>query len=103
MIYYLRVYDKVTGTLLGHLADISPDGMMIVSESPVDAGAKFQCRMMLPRELKASQEILFSAQSIWTKKDVNPDFYATGFKIDNIAAADIQVMDILIDEFGFRD
>jgi len=59
--------------------------------------------MTLPRELKASREIVFSAQSIWSKKDVNPDFYATGFKIDNITAADIQIMDILVDQFGFRD
>jgi hypothetical protein len=36
LIYYLRVFEKNTDTLLGYLVDITPEGIMIMSESPVE-------------------------------------------------------------------
>ena len=103
LIYYLRVYDRSTGVLIGHLADITTDGIMLVSEAPIKTDKDFKFKMTLPAELEGSRDITFDASSIWSHKDVNPDFYATGFKIDNIERKDIELIEILIDTFGFRD
>ena len=103
LIYYLRVYDRNTGVLIGHLADITTDGVMLVSETPVKTETDFDFKMTLPAEIEGSREITFETSSIWSKKDVNPDFYATGFKIRNIDNRDLDLISILIDAFGFRD
>ena len=103
LIYYLRVYDRKTGVLIGHLADITTDGIMLVSEVPIKTEEDFDFKMTLPAEIEGSRDIAFDASSIWCKKDVNPDFYATGFKISDIDNRDIELIEILIDSFGFRD
>lgn len=103
LIYYLRVYDRKAGVLIGHLADITTDGIMLVSEAPIKTEADFNFKMTLPAEIEGNRDISFDANSIWCKKDVNPDFYATGFKISNIENRDIELIEILIDSFGFRD
>ena len=59
--------------------------------------------MTLPAELEGKRDISFDAISIWCKKDVNPDFYATEFKISDVETKDIDLIETLIDGFGFRD
>ena len=103
LIYYLRVYDCNSGILIGHLADITTDGIMLVSESPIKTEIDFNFKMTLPEAIEGSRDITFNAESIWCKKDVNPDFYATGFKISNIEDKDTELIEFLIDSFGFRD
>jgi len=103
LIYYLRVYDRQRETLLGHLADITIDGMMLMSEVQIQAGTDFAFRMTLPEGFEKTREITFEARSIWSKKDVNPDFYATGFKFNNINPDDEALIETLINDFGFRD
>jgi hypothetical protein len=103
LIYYLRVYDAVTNTLLGHLADISTDGIMIVSENPIAADQELMLKMIMPQELEGTRELTFQAKSIWSKKDINPDFFANGFKLNDIHSSDAELIGYLIDEFGFRD
>ncbi|MFH1062606.1 MAG: PilZ domain-containing protein [Candidatus Omnitrophota bacterium] len=103
LIYYLRVYDAAKGPLLGHIADISTDGVMIISELSIPIATDFTLKMIMPRELEGTKELIFQARSLWSKKDVNPDFYANGFKIQAINSADAELIEYLIDEFGFRD
>ncbi len=103
LIYYLRVYDAATDRPIGNIADISTDGIMIVSESSIHPDIDFMLKMIMPKELEGTKELMFQARSLWSKKDVNPDFYANGFKIHDINTSDVQLIEYLIDEFGFRD
>ncbi|MBU1042968.1 MAG: PilZ domain-containing protein [Candidatus Omnitrophica bacterium] len=103
LIYYLRVYDAANDRLIGHIADISTDGIMIISESSIAPDKEFVLKMIMPQQLEGTKELMFKASSLWSKKDVNPDFYANGFKIQDINTADRELIEYLIDEFGFRD
>ncbi len=102
LIYYLRVFDRDTNELLGHLIDISPQGIMIMSEEPLETNKHFKLRMDLPVEIFEKSEIEFNAESRWTKKDVNPQFYDTGFYITDLSYADGRLIEKLIDDYGFR-
>ncbi len=102
LIYYLRVFDRDTDRLLGHLIDISPQGIMIMSEEPLETNKTFTLRMDLPEDIFDKSEIEFEAESRWTKKDVNPEFYDTGFAITNLSYTDGRLIEKLIDDYGFR-
>ena len=102
LIYYLRVFDRISGRQLGHLVDLTPDGMMLMSERPVRVGRTIGCKMVLPGG-SDEQTIEFDATSLWTAEDVNPDFYDTGFKFEKISPADLAQIETLIDDYGFRD
>jgi hypothetical protein len=103
LIYYLQIMDKATNDLMGHLVDITAEGLMVISESPFEINKEFHFRMMLPKEIIGKEALEFSAISQWTRKDVNPDFYDTGFKLLDLSEADMLRVDQLIHHFGFQD
>ncbi len=83
--------------------DITTEGMMLLSEQPIETGRTLQFRMLLPAEIHSSAQIAFDAFGLWCKKDINPDFYATGFEFREITLKDVEVIEKLIDDFGFRE
>ncbi|MBI9050985.1 MAG: PilZ domain-containing protein [Anaerolineaceae bacterium] len=103
LIYYLRIMNRDTNELLGHLVDITAEGIMVISENQLEINKNFNFRMMLPKEIVGKEMLEFSAKSLWSKKDINPDFYDTGFKIDDMTEADSLRIDQLIHHFGFQD
>jgi hypothetical protein len=88
---------------MGHLMDITPDGIKLISEEAIPVGKTFQFRMDLPEDIMAKPFIFFDALSVWTAPDINPDFYNTGFRVFNMDTKDIELIDHMIDEYGFRD
>jgi c-di-GMP-binding flagellar brake protein YcgR len=103
LIYYLKVFEKKTDTLLGHLVDITEEGLMIVSENCVEEDKVFKLKMLLPREIEDKEEIEFDARSMWCHKDVNPSLYGVGFKFEYVDTLSRQIIFELIHEFGFSD
>lgn len=103
LIYYLRVFDRRSGGLLGHLVDLTTEGIMLIAERPVPPDRTYACRMVLPGEGDDQREVTFDARSIWCQKDVNPAFYAAGFALDRPDPQAVETIEQIIDEFGFRD
>lgn len=103
LIYYLRVFDVKTGQLIGHLVDITAEGVMLISDKPIETGKDYQFRMALPSEIFNTEELIFNAHSVWCRRDVNPDFFACGLRISDISEQDLDIIDHLITNFGFND
>jgi len=103
LIYYLRVFDRETNQLVGHLVDLNASGVMLISVTPIDADKVFRLRMSLPSRIGGKEEWVFDAKSRWCQKDINPDFYDTGFMLMNVAESDLEVIGNLIKGFGFND
>jgi hypothetical protein len=103
LIFYLRIYDTQTNKLLGYLVDITPDGILLMSEHKIETGKLFKLRMDFPSEYSDVQEIEFEAESVWANTDVNPDFHDTGFRIHNISIEERQIIEDIIEDLGFED
>jgi hypothetical protein len=103
VIYYSRVYERTTGELIGHVIDITPEGIKLISEQPIPLHAHFHFRIDLPDDLMSKEYMFFEAESVWCSPDVNPDFYNTGFRVANIPREDAEFLNRMIDETGLRD
>ena len=103
LIYYLRVFSMPAAELLGHLVDITPEGIMIIGEKPIPVDQDYQLHMDLPAEIMGKDRIEFSAHSKWSNKDVDPSFFGTGFQLQNVNAEDLKIIKRLIIDFGFLD
>ena len=103
LIYYLRVFDNNTNELLGHLVNITREGLMMISENQIEIKNEYKLRMVLPQGILSKDVLIFMATSVWCKKDVNPDFYATGCQIKDIPLEDIRIVEGLIQHHGFND
>jgi len=103
LIYYLRVFERGSGRLVGHLVDITTEGVMLLSEEPIETERVFYFRMTLPAEIRKSAHLTFNAKSIWCKQDDSPDFYATGFSFEEITSEDKLVIENLIQAYSLGD
>ena len=103
LMYYSRVFDRETGSVLGYIVDVTPEGAMIISEEPVPPGKVYQVRMDLPEDISDKSFVDFTAESVWCKKDIDPNFYDTGLRISNLSDEDRALIENMIQEYGFRD
>jgi c-di-GMP-binding flagellar brake protein YcgR len=103
LVYYLRVFDGMSRKILGHLVDISEQGIMLICDNPVEVNEDYRLRMLLPSQMKDRDEIIFSATSRWCKSDVNPDFYLVGFQIHDLAPAIREIIVSLIKDFSYNN
>ncbi len=101
--FYSRVFDVRSHHLLGHIVDITPQGLMLLSEIPLPLDAVFRLEIELPDDFNLKRTILFDATTRWCQPDVDPNFYNTGFQLSNISTEDIGIIQNIVDTFGFRD
>jgi len=100
LIYYLRVFDRASGDLVGHLVDVTTVGMMLISEAPLPTDVEFELRMDLPPGLFESETWEVGARSIWSRPDVNPVFWDTGLRFVGFTREDELVVSDLVEYYG---
>jgi len=103
LIYYLRVFEQDSGRLIGHLVDLTAEGMMLISETALATDKVYALRMELPGEVFAHEQFDFTARSVWCRPDVNPKFFDIGLTLLNVEARDITCIEDLMQHYGFND
>ena len=103
LIYYLRVFDRNTDILIGHMVDITQDGIRLIGEHPVDIGKIFMLKMVLPSEILGRDRLHFDALCVRCQKDINPDFYDIAFQLLNVSRKHLLVIEQLVDDLGFQN
>ncbi|RKX24921.1 MAG: hypothetical protein DRP47_10645 [Candidatus Zixiibacteriota bacterium] len=103
LITYPGVFDRNTNQLLGRVLDITTEGVRIINKEPIKADQSFNLRMTLPSSILGNDEITFDACSVWSDRDINPDYYSTGFNVTEIADRDVRRIESLVREFSFRN
>jgi hypothetical protein len=103
LMFYSRVFDRNSGKLLGYLSDLTQDGAMVISEDPIETGLVMRLCMDLPEGYFTRERLNFEAKSVWCKPDIDPKFYNTGFQLINPNREDIDIIQWIIQEYGFRD
>lgn len=103
LMYYSRVFDARNGALIGHLVDITPEGIMLISETPLAADQMFRFKMELSEDIADKSYLTFTAKSIWCQPDVDPRFFNTGFHLLDITPQDTAIIQHIIEAYGFRD
>lgn len=103
LFYYLQVKEVQTRKLIGYLVDITPFGLRLVSDQPFEPNLETELCMHLPDEMGKKKSISFHAKSIWKGKDVNSDFWAIGFEIGELGRETLQIIEDMINEYGFED
>ena len=103
LIFYLRVWDVNSGEMLGHIVDLNTEGLMLISEKPIETGKTFELEMRWKNSEGESEQIRFDAQSRWSNNDVNDDFYDTGFQLIAPSETVLAPIQSVISQYGFAD
>lgn len=99
--YFARVYNRKLERLIGYLVNITPKGLMIVSEKPIDQGAIVGLRIALPESINDVAHLDLDAQCVWSKLDDESKFYKLGFKLRDIQSDQKESIDHIVRQYGF--
>ncbi len=103
LIFYLRVWELDGDRPLGHVVDITPEGLMLISEQPVAVGQEFALEVRLPDTEGSLKPMRFRAVCRWSDNDINPAFYDSGFEFLQKRSEDIETLRTLVEAYGFHD
>lgn len=101
--FYLQVADVKNNTIVGYVVDITPRGLKIVSESSCIVNSILELKMRLPDGTDSPKHIHFSAKCVWTRRDVNSEFFANGFEITDLDEKAVSSIENIVNEYGFED
>jgi len=96
--YYLDVIDVWSGEVLGKIADITLEGLMLLTKESIPVGTQKQLKIVSSDE--SFSPIEFESDCRWCKTDVNPDYFDVGFHLDEISEDDIlKIKDLISDSY----
>jgi hypothetical protein len=103
LIYYLKVVDPANSETIGHLVDVSPVGMMMISKQSLEPGQLIPLQLMMPSTFESAAQLDVVGETVWCHKDVNPDYYAIGLRfVVPLPETEVIIQD-LVEAFGFQD
>lgn len=100
LVFYLRVFDKDSRQILGHLTEISSSGLMLVSRQQIREGQHYNARLILPKEVSGRTEMGLKISCAWCRPDSIEQFHVVGFQFVEIDLEQKKLIDALIGEFG---
>jgi len=103
LLYYGRVYDEIVQKLLGYLVDITENGFMLLSEEPYPVGVSKRLKLEVTDDVGEGPYINFTVKSVWCEPDIDPSHFDVGFEIEEIKPSDKELIDKIVDKYGFRD
>jgi hypothetical protein len=102
LIFFLRVFDEQSGKLLGHVVDIHEEGLMLLSEKPIELNRDYDLALEMPNiDRSGRKKVSLKAHAIWQSADANPDLVDTGFQLINPKKDAVRTIGDLIEELQF--
>ena len=102
--YYMLVLDDNTNATIGHLVDITPQGLMMDTPKPLPLQQDFRLRLDLTPDVSDRDHIAFTARTKWCAPDViEPYLYDVGFSIITISTYDARVLEHIAEIYAAHE
>lgn len=100
--YYLNVFNRLTGKPLGFIGNLSEGGLLLISPYPMMLDARFEMRLKIPGQNGLMRFIDFSATCLWSREDVTPGSFDSGFALLSPSSEIREMIAALQHYFSFR-
>lgn len=103
LVAYTQVFDLYAGDLLGYLGDLTVQGIMVISEKPMQKDIEITLAIELPElpNIKAHRMTL-PARVAWCEQDISPEFYNVGFEFKEVKEEQQSMIESIIQNYEFR-
>ncbi|MES9871620.1 MAG: PilZ domain-containing protein [Candidatus Sedimenticola sp. 20ELBAFRAG] len=95
----ITVIDINSGEEIGHLANISLGGFLLITDQHLSLNNLFQLRLLLPNAINGIDSIDLGAESLWCQATTVADTNWVGFHIIDISDENMQIIEELIDSW----
>jgi PilZ domain len=102
--FYMLVLDANTRGKIGHLVDITPEGLLMDSEKALPLQKDFRLLLDIPPDVDNKPHISFTARSIWCRPDaIVPSLFDIGFSVVGISTEDATILKRLSEKYSEKD
>ena len=102
--YYLRVIDGGANQMIGHLADISQQGLKMDSQKPIPLSKVFKLRINTTVDVADKDYIEFSAITRWCELDpLQTGLFEIGFEIIKLDLHDAEIVQRIMEKYSSPD
>ncbi len=98
----LQVFNRETGRSLGHLVDISVDGMRILSAAPPPHAGELFVWLEVPRDGDRRVRVFLDLECRWCKPSQKPGLWIVGCRFTNPTEKTINEIRCLVDQLNVR-
>lgn len=100
--YYLNVFNRFTDKPLGFIGNLSETGLMLISPYSMMIDVRFEMRLKIPGQHGQLRFIDFTAICRWSREDVTPGSFDSGFVFVSPPGDIREMIDVLHHYFSFR-
>ncbi len=97
---YLRVFDGSSSRVIGHVTEITTQGLMLVSKESLSIHEEYRLRMKPGESISESGELIFRATCKWCRKDTGSPQFIAGFLVHDLSDRGRETIEKLVAEFG---
>ena len=95
----LEVYDLDSGQLLGRVVDLHAEGLMLLSETPIELDRTWALQVNLPMTLNGVSEFTLGAESRWKRESIGGQQFWTGLQFTNLPDESRQCIEKMVSSF----
>jgi len=101
---FTPVYELLHKTLLGYVGDLTPQGVMVIGEKPVEVGRHLTLGIEFPERLVEvhAERVTISARTAWCRQDDSPQYFNIGFEFIDISPENARIIEALLERYQFR-
>ena len=77
-VFPAEVRDRVNGRVIGLVSDISSGGMMVRTETPLDAGRSLDVTVEMPARAPETDAVAVDVRVRWCESDLEPGVHVAG-------------------------
>ncbi|MBB2495420.1 PilZ domain-containing protein [Aquipseudomonas ullengensis] len=93
---HIEVFDLHSGRRLGRVVDLSADGFMLFSESPLENDSVWECRLTVEPPVDDIHEIRLGADCLWSRPGANNQNGWSGFHIIDLADEQASALEVVL-------
>lgn len=88
----LPVFELHNYRQIGVLADLSTQGVRLITHKPIDKNGLLCCRVMLSKKVFQQDYLIFDTKCMWCRKEKGSVKYESGHRITNISEQDAAII-----------
>jgi PilZ domain len=96
---YFDAYRENREASPSYLADISKDGLLLISRHPVQTNIVVPLRISLNKEVTPDGELRVSSRVVRCNKDRDFNYYNTGCKLVDLSSSSVETIERIIEMY----
>lgn len=99
IIYQLRAFEADSGTFLGHIANLTPKGIMLFGDMKLTVGERLHIRVNLPKNVMGDGNLRLEVLVRWSRPASGGSALSSGLEAVDLSPATAVAIARLIEQF----